>query len=234
MLRNTQRRPKRLILVITIVIVLFIAGVGLYGLIKGPDRHKSMQTTKTATRPPRKGPTAAPPDATDPPSTPRAVPRPPAVAESTDPEQFARAAAGALFDWDTTIGYQPADIAQAVVAVGDPTGVETGLASDVRTYVPTNYDWADLRTYQTKQWLTITRAYVPHEWAIALDQAKPGQLRPGTVAYTITGTRHRSGTWLTQPVSSEHLVAFTMIITCKPTFPTCRLLRIGKLNSPLN
>lgn len=234
MLQSNRNRPKRLILMITVVLIVVIAGVGVYGLIKDPGHHKSIQTTKTPARTPSREPSAASSATPAPSPSSTAVPRPPAVAESSNPEWFARAAAASLFDWDTTIGYQPADIAQVIVSVGDPTGVETGLASDVRTYVPTNYDWTDLRTYQTKQWLTINRAYVPHQWATAMAQAKPGQLRPGTVAYTITGTRHRSGIWLTQPVSTEHSVAFTMIITCKPTFPTCRLLRIGKLNSPLN
>jgi len=236
MLRQIQRRPKRLIFMITITLVVLVAAVGIYGLITGPVRHEAKQPTKTATSPPGavRTATAPAPSPTAPASAPPSARLPAPVAETTDPEKFARAAAEALFDWDTTVGYQPADIAQAVVAVGDPTGVETGLASDVRTYLPTTYDWNYLRTYQTKQWLTMKSAHIPQKWAIALAQAKPGQLRPGTVAYTITGTRHRSGIWLTKPVSTQHPVAFTMIITCRPTFATCRLLRIGKLNSPLN
>lgn len=235
MLQNSQRRPKRLIFMITIILVLIVAAIGIYGLINGPDRQEVKHATETATSPPGMAPTAPTSTATTPtPSETASVRLPAPVVETADPEKFARAAAAALFDWDTTVGYEPADIAQVIVSVGDPTGVETGLASDVRTYLPTSYDWTYLRGYQTKQWLTIKHAYVPSKWATALAQAKPGQLRPGTVAYTITGTRHRSGIWMTDPVSTNHAVAFTMIITCRPTFDTCRLLRIGKLNSPLN
>jgi hypothetical protein len=230
MLQNNQRRPKRLILMTTTILVLIVAAIGIYGLISGPDRQEVKHPTETATSPPTTAPTATAPT----PSKTASARLPTPVVETADPEEFARASAAALFDWDTTVGYEPADIAQVIVSVGDPTGVETGLASDVRTYLPTTYDWTYLRGYQTKQWLTIKRAYVPSKWATALAQAKPGQLRPGTVAYTITGTRHRSGIWMTDPVSTNHAVAFTMIITCRPTFDTCRLLRIGKLNSPLN
>lgn len=234
MLQNSQRRPKRLIFMITIILVLIVAAIGIYGLINGPDRQEVKHATETATSPPGTAATATTPTATPAPSETASVRLPAPVTETADPEKFARVAAAALFDWDTTVGYEPADIAQVIVSVGDPTGVETGLASDVRTYLPTNYDWTYLRGYQTKQWLTIKHAYVPSKWATALAQAKPGQLRPGTVAYTITGTRHRSGIWMTDPVSTNHAVAFTVIITCRPTFDTCRLLRIGKLNSPLN
>jgi hypothetical protein len=229
--QSTQTRRKQLIFVITTIAVVFVTAVGIYGLINGRDRQESNQARKTAASSPGAAVSATPLARA---SATAGVPMPARVVESADPERFARGAAIALFDWDTTVGYQPADLAEALVSVGDPTGVETGLASDVRSYLPTNYDWNYLRTYQTKQWLTIKRAYVPDQWGIALAQAKPGQLRPGTVAYTITGIRHRSGIWLTQPISTHHFVAFTLIITCRPTFTTCRLLRVGKLNSALS
>lgn len=237
MQQNSQRRQKRLIFMITFIVVILVVAIGLFGLIRDPNHQNANQAVRTATsRPGVERSSASTARSSDPASSASAAtrPMPPQIARTADPERFARSAAMALFNWDTTVGYQPADLAQAVVAVGDPTGVETGLASDVRSYVPTDYDWNYLRGYQTKQWLTIKRAYVPHLWGTALAQAKPGQLRPGTVAYTIIGTRHRSGIWFTQPVSTEHPVAFTLIITCRPTFDTCRLLRVGKLNSPLN
>lgn len=236
MRQHTQRRPKRLIFMITFIVVILVA-IGLFGLIRNPSHQNTDQATRTTTNRPQTEPSpafTARPSSSAPSASTGTRPMPPPIANTADPARFARSAATALFNWDTTAGYQPADLAQAVVAVGDPTGVETGLASDVRSYVPTDYDWNYLRGYQTKQWLTIKRAYVPHLWATARSQAKPGQLRPGTVAYTIIGTRHRSGIWFTQPVSTEHSVAFTLIITCRPTFDTCRLLRVGKLNSPLN
>ena len=80
----------------------------------------------------------------------------------------------ALFTWDTTSGYQSSEYAQVIVNVGDPSGVETaGLAADVRTYLPSPEQWAQLRTHQTSQWLTIKNLAVPESWADAEVQSRP-------------------------------------------------------------
>ena len=35
------------------------------------------------------------------------------------------------------------------------------LAGDVRAYLPSPQAWAELRQYQTRQWLTIDTAVIP-------------------------------------------------------------------------
>ena len=65
-------------------------------------------------------------------------------------------------------------------------------------------------------------------------QAAPGQLLPGTTAFTVTGIRHRAGHWGENPVETDRPVAFTMFITCQPTFDHCRLLRLSRVDAPLN
>jgi hypothetical protein len=203
--------------------VVVLAGIGIYGLIRGPHTH---------------GPDPEPTGQTD---TVAPSPRHPAtqtgpneIHDTTRAEDFARDVALALFTWDTASGYQPSEYAQLIVDVGDPTGTETaGLAADVRTYLPSPEQWAQLRTLQTSQWLTIDDLYVPAAWADAEAQAAPGQLLPGTTAYTVTGTRHREGIWGTEPVESSRPVAFTMFITCQPTFDHCRLLRLSRIDEPL-
>ena len=75
-------------------------------------------------------------------------------------------------------------------------------------------------------------------------QAAPGQIPDGAVAYTITGTRHRTGYWGTDPVTTTHPVAFTVFLTCTPErtpapapadpiTATCLLLRLSQLDNPL-
>lgn len=158
----------------------------------------------------------------------------PPVARSADPEQFARNVATTLFAWDTTTGLLPLDYTSAIVAVGDPSGAEqAGLASDVAAYLPSRTAWQDLREYGTSQHLTIDRIYVPDQWGEAVAQAPEGQLAPGTVAYTIEGTRHRTGTWNREPVTSAHKVEFTVFVVCTPTYDTCHLLRLSQLDNPL-
>lgn len=219
------RFPRRLmiVLIVAAVVLAMLVGVGLYGLLLAP----------------RSDPSPGGSSAGDPPGSSTSSPSPgsstpPVIRESDDPEAFARALSTALFTWDTATEFGPTDYAQVIVDVGDPSGNETaGLASDVRTYLPTADAWAQLRTMQTRQWLDINDVFVPDEWATALEQASEGQILPGTVAYTITGIRQREGIHGTEPVTSSHDVAFTVFITCEPTFDTCRVLRLSELDNPL-
>ena len=218
------RFPRRLmiLLIVGAAVLAVLIGVGLYGLLLGPRSGPS--PSGIAVDPPGASTSTPPPTSSTPPS----------VRESDDPETFARALATALFTWDTATDFGPTDYAQVIVDVGDPSGNETaGLASDVRRYIPTADAWAQLRTMQTRQWLDINEVFVPDEWATALEQASEGQILPGTIAYTITGTRQRGGINGTEPVTSSHDVAFTVFITCEPTFDTCRALRFSELDNPL-
>ncbi|WP_458041486.1 MULTISPECIES: hypothetical protein [Bacteria] len=219
------RFPRRLmiLLIVGAAVLAVLVGVGLYGLLLAP-RSEPSPGGSSASDPPGASTSAPSPTSS----------APPVVRESDDPETFARALANALFTWDTATEFGPTDYAQVIVDVGDPSGNETaGLASDVRTYLPTADAWAQLRTMQTRQWLDINDVFVPDEWATALEQASEGQILPGTVAYTITGVRQREGIHGTEPVSSSHDVAFTVFITCEPTFDTCRALRLSELDNPL-
>lgn len=214
-------RGRLIALIATGLVLLILAGVGIYGLILGPR-------TTTPTQKPLPSPTHAP--ATPSPSSPRL----PSVPRSADPETFARNVAEAIFAWDTASGLMPLDYAAAILDFGDPSGTEqAGLASDLATYLPTREAWIELRKHETRQHLTIDRAIVPEAWADAVAQAQPGQIASGTTAYTIEGTRHRDGLWNDEPVTSEHAVSFTVFIVCAPTYSSCHLLRLSQLDNPL-
>lgn len=227
-MKFSGRRSRRLliILVVAVAVLLALVGVGLYGFVSGPESPSGV--------PGRTNDTSAPTSVPTIPATTSSITAPRTIRSTADAEVFARRVAEALFTWDTASGYGPADHAQVVVDVGDPTGNETaGLASDVRSYLPTSEAWVQLRQFQTRQWLVIDAAVVPDAWAGAVEQAAPGQLLPGTIAYTVTGIRHRSGTWGTDPVDISHPVAFTVFVTCSPSFDTCHLLRLSGLDDPL-
>ena len=205
--------------------LLLLIGVGVYGLLLGPA--PSTDRPQPTTSAPAERPTSAP----DFPSEPEQVP------VISYPEVFVREVATVLFTWDTTGGYGPADYAQVLVDVADSEEA-AALAADVRGYLPTPAAWAQLRQYQTRQRLTIDTVVVPEEWATAQTQAAPGQIPPGTIAYTITGTRHRTGVWGTEPVEASRSVAFTVFFACTPPAPEfhtgpCQLLRLSQLDNPL-
>ena len=229
---NLTDRRRRTVLIAAIaggLVLLILIGIGIYGLLRGPDAPEPAPSKPTPTTEPDPGVSLG------------AGPR--AVVALGGPEAFAREVAAALFTWDTTSGYGPADYAQALA---DATAsVEADAAAgDVRAYLPTPAAWSQLRTHQTRQWLTIDTIDIPVMWETAVTQAAPGQLPGGAVAYTITGTRHRDGTWNTNPVTTEHPVAFTVFLTCgtdRTDVPqpsddaatTCQLLRLSQLDNPL-
>jgi len=224
---DARARHRLIALVSALVVIVVLAGVGVYGLLTGPP---------TSNRSPdRSGGTPSGPVVTTPGEpTPTWRPRLPEVEASHNPETFARNVAEALFAWDTASGLMPLDYSSVVLAVGDPSGAEqAGLASDVAAYLPTRDAWLELRQYATAQHLTIEDAAVPEDWDTAVEQAQPGQLAEGTVAYTLEGTRHRTGVWIDEQMTSEHPVAFTVFIVCGPTYDTCHLLRLSQLDNPL-
>ncbi|WP_019482635.1 hypothetical protein [Arthrobacter sp. TB 23] len=222
------RSRHRLIAVLAVLVtVLVLAGIGVYGLITGPPTTN--ESGSDGSRPP--GLVLTSPSH----PVPTATQRLPTVRASDDPETFARNIATALFAWDTASGFMPLDYTSVILAVGDPSGAEqAGVASDIATYLPNREAWTELRHYATAQHLTIDEMFVPDVWDTAVDQAQPGQLAEGTIAYTIKGTRHRTGIWNGEDVTSEHPVAFTVFIVCAPTYDTCHLLRLSQLDNPLS
>ncbi|MBF9334946.1 hypothetical protein G3N30_01440 [Microbacterium lacticum] len=227
---DTRSRRRLIALVAALVVIVVLAGVGVYGLLTGPPTSDRGPDRGGGTRP---APVVTAPGEPTPTGTP-SLPALPEVEASDDPETFARNVATALLAWDTASGLMPLDYSSVVLAVGDPSGAEqAGLASDVATYLPTREAWLELRQYATAQHLTIEDAFVPEAWDTAVEQAQPGQLAPGTVAYTIEGTRHREGVWNDEQVTSEHPVAFTVFIVCAPAYETCHLLRLSQLDNPL-
>lgn len=152
----------------------------------------------------------------------------------SDPEAFADAVARALFDWDTAAPIPLSEHVGRLLAIADPTGAESqGLTVDVAAYLPTDEAWAYLKPYYTRQWIEIESITVPDRWPQAVEEAGPGGFAPGTTAYTIEGVRRRSGVWKGDEVSSAHAVAFTVFMVCGPTYPSCHLLRLSRLDEPL-
>jgi hypothetical protein len=213
-----NRRPWiTLASVVSGLAVLAAVAAGAYGMWSAP---------KAAA--PRTGEAAPPTPAS--PEAPNAEAR---DARTGDPERFARWAAETLFEWDAA-AMEPSDVAEALIAQGDPTGEETaGLAADIAGYLPDQATWVKLRGMAAWQRLAIDTAEVPDRWEEAAAQARDGQILPGTVAYTVAGARQREGVWEGQPTVFEEPVAFTVFVTCAPSFPECRLMRLSKLGEPL-
>lgn len=215
---------RQIALVLGGALAVLTLAIGIYGLITGPATKPSdNQAGNPAIR--VEQPTSADDVAIDP----SQVPIPP----TTDPVAFARSIASAIFEWDTTSGYLPADYQAPVLAEADPSGEETpGLIDDIATYMPTVNQWLDLATMNVVQTLVIDSAKVPESWVSVVAQAH-GELRPGTSAVTITATRTRQGIWNGEASSKSSPVSFTVFVACPPAFDRCHLLRLSQLNNPL-
>lgn len=220
---NGLRRRRILIAAVTAVALLIAAGAYAVLSPSNPSSSASLNSELTVLDPPETASDVGPTNGVLPQLDPTA-----------DPESFARLVAHAIFDWDTVVAVPLADYTSRLMTVADPSGESSpGLVADVAAYLPTPSAWSQLRAYGTRQWLDITTAEVPSLWPQAEVEAGPDGLSPGTTAYTITGVRRRSGVWEGTPVSSEHDVAFTVFILCAPSYPTCRVLRLSRLDEPL-
>lgn len=220
-------RPRRLRLILALaaaglVLLAFIV-VGVYGLFQGP----ATGTTTTPASTPSAG-TAQPPASTVP--TPVASVLEP-LPDTDDAEEFARAVATVLFTWDTFTTLTVEDHRAVLLAAADPSGAETpGLIDDLDNYLPSASTWRTLQEYRTAQTLAIDRVWVPEQWG---DAVVAGNLPDGLIAYTIEATRHRSGIWFEEAVTSEHPAAFTVFLSCPPATEQCVLLRLSQLDNPL-
>ncbi|WP_411700489.1 hypothetical protein [Conyzicola sp.] len=198
------------------------AAVGIYGLLRGPDptsrpEHRTNPGPASSWSPVAGGQEVSG--------------RPQPVPHTPEAERFVHAVARSLFEWDTRGDNGPSDWAQPLVNVAAPDEAPA-VASDVRSYLPNDEIWSRLSTYGARQWLDISSVTVPETWPAALAQATSGQIPPYAVAFTVAGTRHRSGSWGSEPVRSERPVTFTVFAVCPPA-EICTLLRLSQLGKPL-
>ena len=226
-LRWSTARPVHWVrIVLGALLVLVVVAFTAYGLLATRNTADSVR--------------AAPVTATANPTAPVTVTTPTAPATAGlspilgtgDPVAFATAVARALFDWDTTGSHTLADHKGRLLAVADPTGVESpGLVADLGGYLPSAQTWDFLAGYETRQWIDVTNARVPDQWHAVV--AAGSGLAPRTTAVTVTGVRHRAGTWEGDEVTARFDVAFTAVVVCGPTYPRCYLLRLSRLDEPL-
>lgn len=219
---TTDGNRRRRLVVVAGATALLLTAIAVFALLA--DRHDAPRQASELTS----EPAPVTPTASDSASTGALTPVPRIV----DPEQFARGVATALFNWDTARTLD--EYTGRLLAVADPTGEESpGLVADIANYLPAPEAWLQLRPYYTQQWIDIDSVETPSLWSKAVAEAGPDGFLPGTTAYTIEGTRHRSGVWEGEPVASSHEVSFTVFVVCGPSYPRCYLLRLSRLDEPL-
>lgn len=220
---HSQRRAR---IVVGALVVLAVAATVVYGFLATRSNAPGRPAFVTVMAHP---PT---PVTVTTPTVPAAAGLAP-IAGTGDPVAFATAVARALFDWETTGPHPLADHKGRLLAIADPSGVESpGLVADLSAYLPSAQTWDFLAEYDTRQWIEINDAAVPGQWYEVVAAAGDA-LAPGTTAVTVTGVRHRAGLWEGRQVTERFEVAFTAVAVCGPTYPQCYLLRLSRLDEPL-
>lgn len=217
---SPDTRTRRMLIALTLsgAILIALVAFGGYGLLTG-----------SRDAPPPEPPTSSPVAPATPSPSDTSRPVAPRIAPTSDPELFARRVAAALFTWDTGGGLVPLDYTSAILDVGDPSGYEqAGLAADIASYLPTRNAWVQLREYATTQSIEIEDIVVPNSWSDAAAQARPGQLPPGAIAYTVDGIRHRDGVWNDAAETLSVPVAFTLFMACPQPCTDCSRTRITR------
>lgn len=147
--------------------------------------------------------------------------------------QSVRSLLGPVFDWDSGIQSRQ-DVIRRVVAVADPSGIETpGLLADLDDYLPDQDIWRQLSRYQTRQTLTGIRLTVPRSWG-SISRLRE-RLGAGTAAFTVRATRIRSGVVAGRRAAVSSQIVLTMFVRCPASaIPSgYRLLRLSQLGHPL-
>lgn len=199
-------------------LLLVLVAVGVVGLLRGPESAPESERVV------HESSAAA--------SSPTPVLRPWPIADTTDPERFARAVTRALFTWDSRYPGGVSSWAQVVVDVADADEASS-VAADVRAYLPSPEYWAQLGDFGTRQSMDVESVVVPNAWSTALAQAAPGQLPSEATAFTVDGVSERTGTWGDEEMRTNRRVAFTLFISC-PMGDPCVLLRLSRLDAPLD
>lgn len=226
---SPRPRPTVLLVVLAVGIVVLVAAV--YGIVRQPADDGDATTQSTTPSPDRATPSAA--ATLEPASTADSEASVPgALPAMADPTDYASVVAERLLTWDTTTGLEPADYAAPVVDGASHPDNEA-LRGDVANYLPTEQAWAHLSDYETRQYVTIDRAFVPETWDEAKAAAAAGRIPDGAIAVTLATTVHRSGVWNGEAVSADHDLAFTIFLGCRPVFDHCRILRLSAINTPL-
>ncbi|MFE5291396.1 hypothetical protein ACFQ8T_04390 [Isoptericola sp. NPDC056618] len=223
---SAARPLHRVRTVLGVVLVIAAVAFAVYMLLARHDSPAALPTD-TTTRPGSTASADVPPSPA--PTSSELAP----IATTTDEVIFVTEVAHALFEWDTTGPYTLADHKGRLLAVADPSGVDSpGLVADLDGYLPSKQAWDFLADYETRQWIAIADVVVPDQWADAVAGAGD-DVAPGMTALTVTGVRHRAGVWESSPASDAFDVAFTAVVACEPAFPRCYLLRLSRLDEPL-
>ncbi|MGW4031673.1 hypothetical protein ACWEFL_20580 [Streptomyces sp. NPDC004838] len=218
---GSASRTRRRAVIGTVVLVVLVALAGLAAYLTRDDRH-SFRTSAPQETPVSSS--SASTGASPPPKRPGVLPAPPST---RDPIAFGKAAAVALWSYDTRVHSQPELLSALRTWLTGET--EYADAVSVEALVPSPVLWgrmADNGQYATA---VVNEAHFPDAFTRAL-QANPEAINQAYV-YAVTVSGRQSIGWRGSPAGGAEVRTTTLAIQCRPS-QSCALAGVLPTAAP--
>ncbi|MEV7085863.1 hypothetical protein AB0O07_08205 [Streptomyces sp. NPDC093085] len=203
-------RVRRRALLGTAVLVVLVALAGLAAYLTRDGRGSSEADPPPASSPSASSPSASPSGSPPPRSHPRSLPAPP---DTHDPIAFGKAAADALWSYDTR-AYSQAELRTALhgwltaeVKYADPDSVDA--------VVPSAALWKEMAANDQFATAKVNEGHFPGSFTQAL-QANPGTITQAYV-YAVTVSGKQSIAWKGSPAGGAESRVTTLAVQCRPS-----------------
>ncbi|MBP0456096.1 hypothetical protein [Streptomyces montanisoli] len=208
-------RVRRRALLGAAVLAVLVALAGLAAYLTREGRSPSDTPAPPPSSPTASSSTAAP---SGPHTRPRALPVPP---KTHDPITYGKAAAAALWSYDTRAYSQP-DLRKALRGwltkeskYADPASVDQAVPSPVL--------WKEMAANKQVATAKINEGHFPHAFTQAL-QDDPGAITQAYV-YAVTVSGKQSISWKGSPAGGAESRSTTLAVQCRPDHP-CALVGV--------
>jgi hypothetical protein len=201
-------RHRALLGTAVLAVLLALAGLAAYLTRAHPAAAKAPGPLSSSSDPSAAAP--SPPSASPLPRGKGSLPVPPSTG---DPVAYAKAAAAALWSYDTRAYTQP----QLLTALGRWLTAESQYAdaASVDTLIPSAQVWREMAQQGQFATATVSGAYFPQSFTQAL-QADPGAITTAYI-YAVTVTGNQTIAWNGAPKGGEQGMSMTLAVQCRPS-----------------
>ncbi|MFG2370536.1 hypothetical protein ACGFY9_03555 [Streptomyces sp. NPDC048504] len=203
-------RVGRRALLGTAVLVVLVALAGLAAYLTRDSRGSSEADASPASSPSPSSSASPPSGSPSPRSRPRSLPAPP---DTHDPIAFGKAAADALWSYDTR-AYSRAELRTALHR-WLTTESKYADAASVDTVVPSAVLWKEMAANGQFATATVNEGHFPDSFTQAL-QADPGTITQAYI-YAVTVSGKQSIAWNGSPAGGAESRVTTLAIQCRPS-----------------
>ncbi|MFD9503421.1 hypothetical protein [Streptomyces sp. NPDC060035] len=211
-------RVRRRALLGTAVLVVLVALAGLAAYLTRDGREPSKASAAHMSSPLPSSSTASPSGPPTPSAHPHALPAPP---KTHDPIAFGKAAAAALWSYDTR-AYSQAELLTALHA-WLTTEAKYADPASVDKVVPSPLLWKEMAANGQFATTKVNEGHFPDSFTQAL-QADPGALTQAYV-YAVTVSGKQSIAWKGAPDGGAESRVTTLAVQCRPNQP-CALVGV--------